>query len=130
MTLAQQCLELPYRDRLNLYTLLQESLKQERTDTHTTNTNRGGVLMGIMEEIIGEKVPVNSRKYIHSWARAMVAYQLLKEGMTTLEAGRILHRDHSTITFLKHKVQAALDYPYAYREIFYTWTQFQNKIQQ
>lgn len=128
MTLRERCLGLPYKDRINLCAALQESIKHERREGRNPNPSRGEILLGYMAEILGEPIPVKSRESRFVWARTMVAYQLTQEGFTTGEAGRMLGRDHSTIIHLRNKMQDALDYAYAYRDIVDIWKQFQNKL--
>lgn len=125
MTLTQQCLGLPYGERLSLCASLQKSIAAD----HPRNFNRGKILLGIIEEILGMKVPSDSRQTMYVWARTMVAYQLIKEGYSTTETGRMLSKDHSTIIHLKHKMEDALAYEYAYQDIVDIWKQFQNKLQ-
>jgi len=84
--------------------------------------------MGYMEEILGEPIPVKSREVRFVWARTMVAYQLTQEGYTTEEAGRMMGKTHSDIIHLRNKMQDALDYSYAYKDIIDIWKQFQKLI--
>lgn len=129
ITLREMCLGLPYKERLNLCSDLQESIVRERRDGRNPNSSRGEILLGYMAEIVGEPIPVKSRESRFVWARTMVAYQLTQEGFTTGEAGRMIGKDHSTITFLKQKMQDALEYAYAFQDIIDIWKQFQNKLQ-
>lgn len=128
MTLKTICLELPYKERLNLCAALLESIKQERREGRNPNSTRGEVLLGYMAEILGEPIPHKSREPKFVWARAMVAYQLTKEGISTGEAGRMIGKDHSTIIFLRDKMQDALEYAYIFPDIIEIWKQFQKKI--
>lgn len=129
ITLRDRCLALPYLDRVSLCEELRSSIERETETGTQTKTNRGQELLGMMEEIMGEPIPLKSRKADYVWARTMVAYQLTREGITTTEAGRMLGKDHSTITFLKEKMEAALTYSYAYKDVVDIWKQFQKRIQ-
>ena len=51
MTLQDRCLGLPYLERLNLCSALQESILQERMERRHPKPSRCGVLTALMEEI-------------------------------------------------------------------------------
>ena len=127
-TLLDRCLELPYSERLNLCSAIQNSLLMERKEGVNTHQNRGQILMGMMEEIQGEPVPDKSRKPRWVWCRRMVAYQLLLEGYSLHETGRMIGKDHATVVQMRHRMQDAFCYPYAYRDILELWKNFQKKI--
>ena len=128
ITLEQRCLEMPYRYRLNLCAALQESILQERMDGKKPVCSRGDILLEMMGEILGEPVDLKSRDARFVWARTMVTYQLLQEGFSTTEAGRMIGKDHSTAINMRRRMQDALDLPHAYKDIINIWKQFQNKI--
>lgn len=127
--LQERCLDLPYIDRLNLCEALWKSILQERQDGRPTPADRGEILLREIGEIVGEPVLVKSRKAILTWARAMVAYQLLKEGYSTTEAGRAIGRDHSTIIHLRDRMEDVFDYPVFYKDVIELWITFQKRIQ-
>lgn len=128
ITLEQRCLEMPYRYRVNLCAALQESILQERMDGKKPVCSRGEILLEMMGEILGEPVDLKSRDARFVWARTMVTYQLLQEGFSTTEAGRMIGKDHSTAINMRRRMQDALDLPQAYKDIIDIWKQFQNKI--
>lgn len=128
MTLMEQCLGLPYKERLNLCAALMSSIKEERAGQDHPG-NRCGVLMRYMEEIMGVPIPYVCRESNYVWARAMVAYQMTREGFSTLEIGRMMDKTHATIIHLRDKMRNALKYPIMHQDIIELWTQFQNKIQ-
>ena len=128
ITLEQRCLEMPYRYRVNLCAALQESILQERMDGKKPVCSRGEILLEMMGEILGEPVDLKSRDARFVWARTMVTYQLLQEGFSTTEAGRMIGKDHSTAINMRRRMQDALDLPQAYKYIIDIWKQFQNKI--
>ena len=128
ITLEQRCLEMPYRYRVNLCAALQESILQERMDGKKPVCSRGEILLEMMGEILGEPVDLKSREARFVWARTMVTYQLLQEGFSTTEAGRMIGKDHSTAINMRRRMQDALDLPQAYKDIIDIWKQFQNKI--
>lgn len=128
-TLVYRCLELPYRERLNLCQALRDSIIMEKKERRNPNANRGQILLDCMGEILGEPVPVKSRESRFVWARAMVAYQLTEEGITTNEAGRMMGKDHTTIMYLRNRMKDALAFPSMYQDIMPIWEQFKNKIE-
>ena len=128
MTLKERCLELPYTERLNLCAAIQDSILQERRDGRNPYQNRGQILMGMMNEIQGEPVPAKSRCPRWVWSRRMVAYQLILEGYSISDIGRMLEKDHATVIQMRHRMQDAFHYSYAYQDILELWKQFQNKI--
>lgn len=91
---------------------------------------RGSILLGEMASLLGvQSISYVSRKPIEVWARAMVAYQMLREGYTTLEVGHQILKDHSSVTHLKNKMEDALSLPQVYGDILEIWTNFQKQIQ-
>jgi hypothetical protein len=129
MTLQDRCLGLPYLERLNLCSALQESILQERMERRHPRPSRCGVLTALMEETIGETIPSKSRETRFVWARAMVVYQLRQEGFTLMEIGRMMGMHHSSVFHLEGKMKDALMYSFAYRDVIDIWKQFQNRIQ-
>lgn len=91
--------------------------------------SRCTLLWGFMEEILGEPIPKTSREPMYVWERAMVAYQLIKEGYTTTEIGRYMEKNHSSISHLKSKVMDMLHYPQYFKDITPLWEQFQKRIE-
>lgn len=91
---------------------------------------RCSMLLGEMADILGEKyISYVSRISSHVWARTMVAYQMIKEGYSTLEIGHQMMKDHSSVTYMKVKMQDALSLPQAYGDIIKIWNEFQKRIQ-
>lgn len=125
--LRDRCFALPYKERQALMDEIKESLIRDKKQMR--RSERGRILLGYMEEILGEAIPVRCRDSKCVWARTMVAYQLLKEGFTTLDAGRMLGKQYTTIIHMRHKMQDALDVPWAYKDIIDIWKRFQNRLQ-
>lgn len=125
--LRDRCFALPYKERQALMDEIKESLIRDKKQMR--RSDRGRILLEYMEEIIGESIPVRCRDAKCVWARTMVAYQLLKEGFTTLDAGRMLGKQYTTIIHMRHKMQDALDVPWAYKDIIDIWKRFQNRLQ-
>ena len=86
--------------------------------------------MGEMAKVIGQKtISYLSREPMDVWARTMIAYQMLIEGYSTGEIGRQMMKDHSTIIYLRKKMEDVFAIPQAYRDIIDIWNNFQNRIQ-
>lgn len=128
-SLVDLCLELPYKERLNLCQAIKDSLLRERKEKRQIHMNRGAVLLEYMRNILGMEIPMTSRLSEFAWARTMVTYQLTKEGYSSNEIGRMIHKDHSTIIYMRNKMETALRYPNAYKDILDIWKQFQKQIQ-
>lgn len=123
MSLEEICLQLPIKDRAELCRVLQDSITRERKE-------RPAFLKRAMSEVLGvDDIPVKSRRAELVWARSILAYQLVKEGMTASEAGRFLGKDHSTIIYMRRRVEDALMYPKQYTDVIYIWKQFQKRIE-
>jgi hypothetical protein len=128
LTLKEMCLSLPYRDRLNLCAALQDSITQERKDGENACLNRGQILLGYVGDIIGEPIPAKSRKPRYVWARTMVAYQLTREGYSSIDAGWMVGKDHASVMYMKSKMEDVFAYPHIYKDIINIWKQFQDRI--
>ena len=123
MSIEEMCLQLPIEDRTQLCNILQDSIARERKE-------RPAFLKRMMAEVLGvDNIPVKSRRAEFVWARSILAYQLVKEGMTASEAGGFLGKDHSTIIYMRRRVEDALMYPKQYTDVIYIWKQFQKKIE-
>ena len=123
MSIEEMCLQLPIKDRTQLCNILQESIARERKE-------RPAFLKRMMAEVLGvDDIPAKSRRAEFVWARSILAYQLVKEGMTASDAGRFLGKDHATIIYMRRRVEDALMYPKQYTDVIYIWKQFLKKIE-
>ena len=128
MSIEEMCLQLPMEERIELCNHLQESINRERK--MGIPVERPAFLKRMMAEVLGvDDIPVKSRRAEFVWARNILAYQLVKEGMTASEAGRFLGKDHSTIIYMRRRVEDALMYPKQYTDVIYIWKQFQKRIE-
>ena len=92
--------------------------------------SRPGLYLRIMSEILGvDEIPLKCRKTEYTWARYIIAYQLLNEGMTEVEVGRHLGKDHSSVNHMKHKMEEALMYQSQYQDVVYIWKQFKDRLE-
>lgn len=60
-------------------------------------------------------VLTDSRERENTLIRQFVAYKLHGEGYSYTEIGKIMHRDHSTITHLAYRMRDMLSLPNAYK---------------
>lgn len=109
MSNRETCLQMPIEERVELCKYLQDSIITEKR--MGIPMSRPGLYLRIMSEILGVyEIPLKCRKTEYTWARYIIAYQLLDEGMTEVEVGRHLGKDHSSVNHMKHKMEEALMY--------------------
>ena len=118
---------LTLKDKVELREYLSDMIESSRK---VRSPLRCSVLLGEMAKAMGweQPIPYESRESLHVWARAMVAYQMLREGYSTVEVGHQMMKDHSTICHLRSKMQDVFDMPQAYEDILEMWDKFQNQI--
>ena len=90
--MREQCLSLPYLDRLNLCEELINTILQERREKRPPHPNRCQILLEKMGQILGEPVQFKSRESKFVWARTMVAYQLTQEGFSPDYTAATIHK--------------------------------------
>ena len=77
----------------------------------------------------GHPIPYEGRKSHYVWARTMVAYQMSKEGYTTIEIGRQMMKNRTTIIHLLKKMQDVFAFPQMYEDVLKMWYKFQKQIE-
>ena len=107
---------LTLKDKVELREYLSDMIESSRRGRTPL---RCSILLGEMAKAMGwqQPIPYESRESLHVWARAMVAYQMLREGYSTVEVGRQMMKDHSTICHLRSRMQDVFDMPQAYEDI-------------
>ena len=125
--LKLMCEDLSLQDMVELREYLSDIIScKSRIEKTTLRCN---FLMGEMTDIMGERyISYASRISSHVWARTMVAYQMIKEGYSTLEIGRQMMKDHSTIIHLRNKMQDVFALPQLYGDVLEMWNKFKNQI--
>ena len=126
--LVKQCIDLPYEDRQRLIHHLVDSL-QVKPVYNTQYCNRASFLRCILENIYGERLTFDNRRKDNVWAKAMIVYQMVREGYTTIEIGRQIGLKHPAVINLRNKMTDAISLKIAYKDIIDIWKQFQNKLQ-
>ena len=92
---------------------------------------RCSILLGIMAAALGweKPIPYEGREAHFVWARTMVAYQMNKEGYTTIEIGRQMMKNRTTIIHLLNKMQDVFALPQMYENELEMWYKFQKQIE-
>ena len=119
----QTCLALPPEEQKMLIARLTANVKG-------IDYGHAADLLDIYRDVTGRKVNLFCRDQEDVWGKAMVAYQLLREGFTLQAVSRMLYRkDHSTIIRYRQKMEDAIAVPEAYRDIIEIWNNFKARIQ-
>lgn len=120
--LVQQCLSLPVHEKKELIHRIKESMEGH-------DSWRADRLLEYYYDVTGRKVNLYSRDKEDVWGKTMVAYQLIQEGYSLQSvAMQLCKREHSSIIHYRQKMEDALKYEYAYKDIIDIWKQFQNRI--
>lgn len=119
---------LTLKDKVELRVYLSDMIKSSRSGGQSPL--RCSILLGELATALGweQPIPYESRESHHVWARTMVAYQMSKEGYTTVEIGRQMMKDHSTIIHLRNKMQDVFALPQMYGDVLEMWNKFQKQI--
>lgn len=64
---------------------------------------------------------------VEAWTRAILAFHLYGGRWTNKRVGAMLHRDHSTVTSARQRVQDALDLPRQYDDVIEMIENFRTK---
>lgn len=122
--LKNECLALERSERIELYRSIGRSL------LHKDDIDRYNYLMAVMEDILGYPILENCRARKYTYARALVAYQMVrKEGQTIIGVGRLMKKNHATIIYYLNLVDTFFSIPSAYRDVIDIWKQFTKRIQ-
>ena len=126
--MRHMCESLSLKDMVELRDYLSETIYSYKY--RRKSPLRCSILCGELAKILGvQNISYVSRNHDDAWARTMVAYQMIREGYSTIEIGRQMLKNHSSVTYMKFKMQDALSLPQAYGDIIEIWNKFQIKIQ-
>lgn len=124
--LLKECERLTLKEKVELRERLSDMIKSTGSGRSPL---RCSMLLGDMAAAMGwQTVPYNSREAQYVWARAIVAWQMCREGYSTGEIGRQMMKDHSTIIHLRNKMQDVFDMPQMYEDVLDMWDKFKRKI--
>ena len=84
-------------------------------------------VLACAEIVWGNKL-TDSRERENILIRSFAAYKLHEEGYSYSEIGKMLKRDHSTVTNLVHRVRDMLSVPYAYKEEVAKYNEFEKLV--
>ena len=120
---------LSLKDKVELREFLSEMIYSSRR--LSKSPLRCSILLGTMAAALGweHPIPYEGRESHYVWARTMVAYQMSKEGYTTIEIGRQMMKNRTTIIHLLNKMQDVFAHPKMYEDVLKMWYKFQKQIE-
>ena len=120
---------LSLKDKVELREYLSDMINSSRRLSQSPL--RCSILMGTMAAALGweKPIPYEGREAHFVWARAMVAYQMSKEGYSTIEIGRQMMKNRTTIIHLLNKMQDVFALPQMYENELEMWYKFQKQIE-
>lgn len=128
--LRLMCESLSLKDKVSLRDHLSDMIASSRGGVIHSPLRCSILLREVASVMCVPCIPIERRDPDFVWARAIVAYQMCREGYTTIEIGRQMMKEHSTIIHLRDKMQDVFVMPFAYRDIIETWNEFQKRIEQ
>lgn len=84
-------------------------------------------VLACAELVIGNKL-TDSRERENILIRSFVAYKLHEDGYSYSEIGKMMKRDHSTITNLVHRIRDMLSVSFAYKEEVAKYKEFEKLV--
>lgn len=120
---------LSLKDKVELREFLSDMIDSSRRLSRSPL--RCSILLGTMAAALGweHPIPYEGRESHYVWARTMVAYQMSKEGYTTIEIGRQMMKNRTTIIHLLNKMQDVFAFPQMYENELEMWYKFQKQIE-
>ena len=120
---------LSFKDKVELREYLSDMIDSSRRLSQSPL--RCSILLGTMADALGweHHIPYEGRESHYVWARTMVAYQMSKEGYTTIEIGRQMMKNRTTIIHLLKKIQDVFAFPQMYEDVLKMWYKFQKQIE-
>lgn len=127
--LLMQILQLSPCEKRRFIDRISKSCHEKERGKISKRAERGQELIDMVCDIIGiDSIPDN-RESMSVLARSLVAYQMYLEGFTTTYIGKIINRDHSTITALKKRVINMFEMPNFYPQEMVVWKEFKTRIE-
>ena len=120
---------LSLKDKVELREYLSDMIDSSRRLSQSPL--RCSILLGTMAAALGweHAIPYEGRESHYVWARTMVAYQMSKEGYHTVEIGRQMMKNRTTIIHLMKKMQDVFAFPLMYEDVLKMWYKFQKQIE-
>lgn len=110
------------------YKYLKELVAEERDNN--PHLKRERVMCSCMEEAMGRPMDYDSRKEKDTFPRAMICYQLYKEGITYTQIGWLIGKDHASVFNAIIKWHDALRHPQMYPLEMGIWWRFDRNIEE
>lgn len=82
----------------------------------------------IIEGIIGRKLNEKSRSREDVAGRMCVAIQLMRDGFSTPEVGKMIKRDHATVLHYKKCMEKCKAFPRSFRYECYILDEFEKQL--
>ena len=119
---------LSLKDKVELREYLSDMINSSR---RSQSPLRCSILLRTMAAALGweHPIPYEGRESHYVWARTMVAYQMSKEGYPTIEIGRQMMKNRTTIIHLLNKMQDVFALPQMYKNELEMWYKFQKQIE-
>lgn len=108
--IVRTCLSLPNREKVELINLLRDSL-ESRDKGRTFDMMHKAIV-----KVIGCEVITKSRERNLVIGRTILAYACALEGWSTTTIGKLLNRDHSTISILTKDMREWLGSPNLFKD--------------
>ena len=120
---------LTLKDKVELREYLSDMINSSRRLSQSPL--RCSILLETMAAALGweKPIPHEGREAHFVWARTMVAYQMSKEGYHTVEIGRQMMKNRTTIIHLLNKMQDVFALPQMYENELEMWYKFQKQIE-
>ena len=120
---------LSFKDKVELREFLSDMIDSSRRLSQSPL--RCSILLRTMAAALGweKPIPYEGREPHYVWARTMVAYQMSKEGYTTIEIGRQMMKNRTTIIHLLKKMLDVFAFPQMYEDVLKMWYKFQKQIE-
>lgn len=121
--LINQCLWLSDSDKRRLITVLEESMVSGDSDDVRFNE-----LLSIVESLAGKGVRTATKERYAVIGRRILAYQLRKEEYTTVKIGKLLRRNHASVSCMVSEMENALMFPKVFPEEVKMYNEFQRQL--
>jgi|BioPla2DNA2_1021312.scaffolds.fasta_scaffold09125_11 hypothetical protein len=114
--------------RILLYTLSAELSDIEQAQGKPTAKERGKELIDVMMAVSGYDVTLKDRRRPIPDCRAIISSQMRREGYSTIEIGRALDVNHSTIIYYTGIVDTIAHYPMTAPDSYKIYKDFHKAI--
>lgn len=99
-------------EKRQLYRLLSGTLQKEQEKIDKTNCYNK--ILNSVEKVLKQPMDFDSRKFPFTTARQYIAWQAMKEGLSSNEAGKFIRKNHTSVCWMRVKVDDILKYPFSY----------------